>query len=70
MTKLRVYSTVAGELPLLVGRREPMCFVPLEQARELEAEIARLRKRGIEMYKHIANMGKEPCPTSATKEAV
>lgn len=37
-TELRMYSTVAGELPSLVRNQTPKCFVEYEQYLELKAE--------------------------------
>ena len=42
--ELQVYSTVVGELPELVRKNEPMCFVPYEQARRLEQRISELER--------------------------
>lgn len=43
-----IYSTVASELPKMVEKKEPMCFVPYEQfleyKREMEDEIKELKK--------------------------
>ena len=40
---MNVYSTVAGELPLMVRNGTPVCFVPYSQALEMVAEITRLK---------------------------
>lgn len=38
MKELLIYSTVAGEIPLLVHKNIPKCFVEYEQYLELKAE--------------------------------
>lgn len=40
--ELKVYSSVCGELPGIIQRKEARCFVPLEQAVELQRENAEL----------------------------
>lgn len=41
--ELKVYSTVAGELPMLVMKGTPECFVPYSQALELVQALEQLR---------------------------
>lgn len=38
MKDLLIYSTIAGEIPLLVHKNIPKCFVEYEQYLELKAE--------------------------------
>lgn len=46
---MNVYSTVAGQLPLMVRNGTPECFIPYSQALEMAAEIKRLKKELVKM---------------------
>lgn len=42
--ELKVFSTRAGAIPLMVRKNEAGCFIPYEQGVELLAEIAKLKR--------------------------
>lgn len=44
MKDLLIYSTVAGEIPLLVQKNTPKCFVEYEQYLELIKELDKLKE--------------------------
>lgn len=44
MKDVRIYSTVAGEIPLLVQKNIPKCFVEYGQYLELKAELDELKE--------------------------
>lgn len=54
-----IYSTVAGDLPKLVEKKEPVCFVPwlqfLEYQKEMEGKVAALQEQ-LTTYRELAKM--------------
>lgn len=55
--ELKVYSTVAGELPLMVSKGSPECFIPYDQGLALTEEIATLKKQMAQMeLRHIQEL--------------
>lgn len=45
---LTVYCTTSGELPRLVSKRSPMCFVPYSEAIALQQRLTSL-ERAVEL---------------------
>lgn len=39
MKELTTYSTVVGELPRLVDKQQPMCFIPYSETLELKDNL-------------------------------
>lgn len=39
MEELTIYSTVVGELPRLVDKQQPMCFIPYSEVLELKNKL-------------------------------